>query len=116
MIFFLTSAPLWLSGLLIVGVGTALSMLGPHIVRRYVALERLTANNEIAGFKYAVLGVLYAVLLAFAIIVVWQKFSDAEASVVQEAGAVTTIYRLSEGMGVKPGGDLRAAVPAYLKA
>ncbi len=53
-------------------------MLGPALVRRYVALDRLTANNEIAGFKYAVLGVLYAVLLAFAIIVVWQKFSDAE--------------------------------------
>jgi hypothetical protein len=115
MIFFLTSAPLWLSGLLIVGVGTALSMLGPVIVRRYVTLERLTANNEIAGFKYAVLGVLYAVLLAFAIIVVWQKFSDAEANVAQEAGAATTIYRLSQGMGDKPGADIRSAVTNYLK-
>jgi hypothetical protein len=116
MMYFLTSHPLWLSGTILVGFGTVLSMVGPAVVRRYVTLERLTANNEIAGFKYAVLGVLYAVLLAFAIIVVWQKFSDAEASVVQEAGAVTTIYRLSEGMGVKPGGDLRAAVTAYLKA
>jgi uncharacterized protein DUF4239 len=116
MMYFLTSQPLWISGFLIVGVGTVLSILGPGLVRRYVALERLTANNEIAGFKYAVLGVLYAVLLAFAIIVVWQKFSDAEASVVQEAGAITTIYRLSEGMGEKPASDLRTGVTAYLKA
>lgn len=116
MMYFLTSHPLWLSGTILVGFGTFLSMLGPAVVRRYVTLDRLTANNEIAGFKYAVLGVLYAVLLAFAIIVVWQKFSDAEASVVQEAGAVTTIYRLSEGMGDKPGAELRAAVTAYLKA
>ena len=116
MIFFLTSHSLWVSGAIIVGSGTLLSMLGPAVVRRFVALERLTANNEIAGFKYAVLGVLYAVLLAFAIIVVWQKFSEAEASVVQEAGAATTIYRLSQGMGEKPAADIRGAVTTYLKA
>jgi Na+/proline symporter len=81
MIFFLTNAPLWLSGLLVVGLCTALSMCGPVVVRHYVTLERLTANNEIAGFKYAVVGVLYAVVLAFAIIVVWQKFGDAEVNV-----------------------------------
>ncbi len=116
MIYFLTSHSLWISGTILIGLGTALSMLGPALVRRYVTLERLTANNEIAGFKYAVLGVLYAVLLAFAIIVVWQKFSDAETSVVQEAGAATTIYRLSQGMGEKPAADLRAGITAYLQA
>jgi hypothetical protein len=115
MIYFLTSQPLWFSGAIIVGLGTVLAMLGPTIVRRHVALDRLTANNQIAGFKYAALGVLYAVLLGFAIIVVWQKFSDAEADVVQEAGAATTIYRLSQGMGEKPGADIRNAVTAYLK-
>jgi hypothetical protein len=116
MIYFLTSQPLWFSGAIIVGLGTVLAMLGPTIVRRHVALDRLTANNQIAGFKYAALGVLYAVLLGFAIIVVWQKFSDAEADVVQEAGAATTIYRLSQGMGEKPGAALRGAVSVYLKA
>jgi hypothetical protein len=45
-------------------------MLGPSLVRRYVTLEKLTTNNEVAGFKFAVVGVLYAVLVAFAIIVV----------------------------------------------
>jgi hypothetical protein len=114
-IYFLTSQPLWVSGAILVGLGTALSMLGPVLVRRFVALERLTANNEIAGFKYATLGVLYAVFLAFAIIVVWQKFSDAEADVVQEAGAATTIYRLSQGINGQPAADIRAAVTAYLK-
>lgn len=115
MIYFLTSQSLWLSGGILIGLGGALSMLGPGLVRRYVTLDRLTANNEIAGFKYATLGVLYAVFLAFAIIVVWQKFSDAEADVVQEAGAATTIYRLSQGMDEKSGADIRSAVTAYLK-
>jgi hypothetical protein len=115
MIQFLTSQPLWFSGLILIGLGTALSIYGPVIVRRYVTLERLTANNEIAGFKYATLGVLYAVLLGFAIVVVWQKFSDAEASVVQEAGAAATIYRLSHGMSETAGAGMRDAVGNYLK-
>ena len=74
MVSFLQNQSLWLSGLLLVGLTTGLAMLGPILVRRYVTLERLTANNEVAGFKFAVVGVLYAVLLAFAIIVVWEKF------------------------------------------
>jgi hypothetical protein len=115
MIHFLTGQSLWVSGAILVGLGTVLSMLGPSFVRRYVTLEGLTANNEIAGFKYATLGVLYAVFLAFAIIVVWQKFSDAEADVVQEAGAATTIYRLSQGLDEKSEANIRGAVTTYLK-
>ena len=65
MISFLTSLPVWLSGLLLVGLTTVLAMVGPKLVRRYVTLEELSANNEVAGFKFAVVGVLYAVLLAF---------------------------------------------------
>jgi Protein of unknown function (DUF4239) len=115
MIFFLTSRPIWLSGAIIVGLGTILSMLGPVLVRRCFDVKRLRANNEIAGFKFATIGVLYAVLLAFAIIVVWQKFSDADLDVVQEAGAAENLYRLSQGLSDKTGAAVRGAVANYLK-
>lgn len=115
MLFFLTSQPVWLAALIIIGLPTALAVLGPLVVRRCVALERLTTNNEIAGFKYATLGVLYAVLLAFAIILVWEKFSDAETTVAQEAGAADTIYRLSTSLAADPKKDqLRGALTSYL--
>jgi len=115
MISFLTGQPLWLSGMLIVGLTTVLAMIGPILVRRYVTLEKLTTNNEVAGFKFAAVGVLYAVLIAFAIIVVWEKFSDADNDVAREAGAAETIYRLSQGIGGEPGIALRAALTNYLK-
>ena len=115
MIFFLTSHPLWLSGTMVIGLGTLLSMLGPALVRRYVDVKRLTANNEVAGFKFATIGVLYAVLLAFAIIVVWQEFSDAEVDVVHEAGAAENLYRLSQGLNDKTGVAVRDGVANYLK-
>ena len=115
MISFLTGLPVWLSGLLLVGLTTVLAMVGPRLVRRFVTLEELTANNEVAGFKFAVVGVLYAVLLAFAIIVVWEKFNDAESMVAREAGATANIYRLSQGLGDDPGSALRKALTGYLK-
>ncbi len=72
-------------------------MVGPSVVRRYVTLEKLTAHNEIAGFKFATVGVLYAVLLAFAIIVVWEKFSAAETN--RRAGGRRRGNRLSAVAG-----------------
>src|SRR5689334_11035300 len=83
----LTFLPLWLAATLLVGVLTLLAMGGPALIRRRLSLERLRANNEVAGFKFATVGVLYAVLLAFAVIVVWEKFGDAESHVADEAGA-----------------------------
>ena len=86
------------------------------LVRRRVRLERLSNNNEVAGFKFATIGVLHAVLLAFAVVVVWEKFSDAEDEVAQEAGAVATIYRLLIGVEGPPAAALREDLSAYVHA
>jgi Protein of unknown function (DUF4239) len=116
MIFFLTTHSLWVSGAIIVGLGTVLSMLGPVSVRRYAKFKTLTANNEIARFKFATIGVLYAVLLAFAVIIVWGKFSEAEVNVVQEAGAAEDIYRLSPGLSDKTRVAVVSSLANYLRA
>jgi hypothetical protein len=68
----------------------------------------------VAGFKFAVVGVLYAVLLAFVVIVVWQKYNDAEVAVTQEAAAAATLYRLAAGADPATA-DVRAALTNYLK-
>jgi hypothetical protein len=109
---FLTTRSLWLSGLLLVGLPTPLAMVGPALVRRLRSLDRLSTNNEVAGFKPATVGVIYAVLLAFAVIVAWEKFSGAEAAVAQEAGAAA-IYRLADGEDT-PGHGLRDRLTDYI--
>jgi hypothetical protein len=111
----LANAPVWVSAIVMVVVPTLVAMAGPIVVRRYVGLERLSTNNEVAGFKFATVGVLYAVLLAFVVIVVWEKFSDAEADVSREAGAAATIYRLVGGID-QGGPALRDGMTAYLNS
>lgn len=113
---FLTLLPVWLSGLILVGLPTLLAVGGQVLLRRNVGLERLRSNNEVAGFKFAAVGVLYAVLLAFAVIVVWERFSDAESRVSEEAGAAATIYRLADGIDERTSAALRDRLSAYLNA
>lgn len=108
--------PFWASALILVVIPTLIAGFGPAVVRRTVGLDRLAGNNEVAGFKFAVLGVVYAVLLGFAVIVVWEKFHDAESAVSQEAGTAVTLYRLSEAIGAPGGPPLRRAVREYVRS
>jgi Protein of unknown function (DUF4239) len=111
---YLSSLPLWVGTLLVVVIPTAIAMIGTVVIRHRVGLERLTSNNEIAGFKFATVGVIYAVLLAFAVIVVWERFSDAETAVLQEAGASATLYRLTSGSS-PDANAMRTALSNYLE-
>jgi hypothetical protein len=113
--YFLTTRPVWLLILLLI-LFTALAMLGPLLVRRRVALERLRINNEVAGFKFATIGVLYAVLLAFVVIIAWERFHDAEKALAAEAGSAATVYRLAEGLGAEAAVAVRSGMSAYLKS
>jgi hypothetical protein len=115
MSIFLSSLPLWLSAFLVVIVPVVATMCGTLFARRRVGLERLVTNNEVAGFKFAVVGVTYAVLLGFVVIVVWEKFRDAEAAVAQEASAVVTIHRLA-GQGGPAAGAVNERLAGYVQA
>lgn len=94
---FFTTTSLWIVALCLVVLPTLVAMAGTVFIRSRVSLQSLASNNEVAGFKFAVVGVLYAVLLAFAVVVVWQSFSESESQVTAEAGAAATLYRLADG-------------------
>jgi Protein of unknown function (DUF4239) len=111
---FLSACPLWATALLLVVLPTAAACSCLVLIRGSVGLERLTTNNEVAGFKFAVVGVIYAVMLAFAVIVVWERYTEAEVAVVQEAGAAATVFRLAGGSEPEAQA-LRVSIGNYLK-
>jgi hypothetical protein len=84
-------ALLWV--ILLMAATVLLVVVGTVSVRRWVGVETLKLNNEVAGFIYAVIGVLYAVLLGFTAIVVWEQFDKAQAGVDQEANEIADLYR-----------------------
>ena len=111
---FLATVPLWLLIVLVVVIPTVLAMIAQLLIRRWVGMETLAKNNEIAGFKFATVGVIYAVLLAFSVIVVWEKFNDAQTTVAEEAGATAALFRYAEGKEPEAIA-VRAALLNYLK-
>ena len=109
----LSGLPLWQSVLLIVALPTITVMASTLLVRKVFGLSRLEVNNEVAGFKYAVLGVIYAVLLGFAVIVVWENFRDGSTAVIEEASALSTVFRLADGVGPAVAEPIREAAHRY---
>ena len=112
----LAEMPLWESAILIVLIPTLIAMCGPILVRWIVGYERIAPNNEVAGFKFATLGVIYAVLLGFTVVVVWERFADAERATVQEAAALLAMHRLSGGLPAEPQAKLRDELSSYVEA
>jgi Protein of unknown function (DUF4239) len=84
-------------GLLVVGVSILLAHIGLHVVRRLVPLSTLESHHEVAGFIIGVLGAIYAVLLAFVVVVMWDQYGDARASIEQEANQLNSLSHLSQG-------------------
>ncbi|HVS46864.1 MAG TPA: DUF4239 domain-containing protein [Verrucomicrobiae bacterium] len=83
----------FLGGALFVGLGLVLSLGAAAIVRRFANNALLREHNDIAGFILAVVGVVYAVLLAFVAVGAWERFALAEVHTYDEANALTQTYR-----------------------
>ena len=93
MISWLETLPTVAAGIVVVG-GIVLVSLGfGYVVARATSEAIRTAHNDRAGFILAVIGVIYAVLLAFIAISVWERFGQAESRTYDEAGALATVYR-----------------------
>ena len=74
-------------------IGVAASVAGVVVVRRIVPQERLTENNDYAGFTYGILGLIYGIYLAFTVVVVWQQHEKAEELIVQEVVTLNALWR-----------------------
>ena len=110
--FLLLNVPTVLLGIGIVALTTGVAVAGLVLVRRSVELSSLEAHHEVAGFILAVVGVVYAVLLAFVVVIVWQAFEDSRKTTNEEAAVVGNLYRDALALG-KNGVPARRALESY---
>jgi predicted lipid-binding transport protein (Tim44 family) len=87
-----------LDAVVIIGLSVVVSLIILWLVRLVVSHEQLKPHNEVSGFVYAVIGVIYAVLLGFAVISVWEEYQEAEDNANAEANAIGDIYRIAAGL------------------
>jgi hypothetical protein len=82
-------------GVLVVGGVCLAAVAGLESVQRLVPYEKREQHNDVAGFLYAVVGVIFAVLLALLVIAVWEQYQRANETVESEANAVAEIAWLA---------------------
>ena len=89
----LLTIPHWLSLSLVTALFTGFGVGLVLVVRQFVHHSILKRHNDIAGFVFATMGVIYGVTLAFVVIVVWQQYDAANITAKSEALRAYSLYR-----------------------
>jgi Protein of unknown function (DUF4239) len=85
----------------VVGGTCLVALAGLEVVQRLVPATLRQRHNDVAGFIYAALGVIYAVLIALVVIAVWEEYDAASVTVEQEANAVAERLPEPEGSHIQ---------------
>lgn len=83
------------------------------ILQRRLRSDILRRHNDVAGFLFSAVGVLYAVVLGFVVVVVWQKYDGAVSNVENEVDAVGNLYHVVDGFSPVLRTKIRSGLLAY---
>lgn len=108
------SLPTWVLGVLVVGLAATVSGLGLLVVHHVVPTEVRRAHNDIAGYVSNSAAFVYAVLLAFLAVGVWEDYGKAQLTVQREAAAASDVFRAAEGYPEAFRHRVRAGIRAYV--
>lgn len=89
---FVFSLPQWLALTLILASVVLPALLGFLVVQRLRPVDVRRSHNDVAGFVFAAVGVIYGVLLAFVVIVVWEHWEHTEDNVQMESVVALSRY------------------------
>lgn len=100
-------------GSLLVLAGSGLAVLVLLVLAKLVEAERREPHNDVVGFVYAVVGVIYAVVLAMVVIGTWDTLDEARANTHAEADALVDLYWYGSSLGSPDGARIQLEVRQY---
>jgi hypothetical protein len=116
MAFALLKLPLPVLALLVVGLPVLLAVVSLLLVRSRVSHPHLQPHHDVAGYIYSGLAVLYAVLLAFFVVIVWQQFNTTDIRVHQEADELSNLSHAVQVFPTPAQQAILDAVRSYARA
>jgi Protein of unknown function (DUF4239) len=87
--------------------------LSVYVVHRYWDHEKRQEHTDVAGFIFAGVAVLYAVLLAFVVILGWETLSSARATTYTEADQLSNIYWIARSFPAPQGPPIEGLALKY---
>lgn len=109
---FILSIPGKIQAVFIIGSIILLAFIAASLCSLFFDAHQLASNTDLISTVYQVMGTIYAILLTFTLWGVWQSFSDAGASVQNEAFALLDLVHMFETIDNKSD-VLRKAVFNY---
>ncbi len=111
---YLDGASIWTTGTIIVLAIVVGSILLQIVLHRFLSGRFRSDHHEPVAAIFSIIGVTYAVLLAFIAMVTWEGFNKARAATFAEAGAVLELQRLIGAMPPSQADTLHAALATYV--
>ncbi len=111
----LLQLPPILLGIAWVAVIVAVAVGGLLLFRRAVSHTRLENVNAVSSTVFQIGSVLYAVLVAFVVVVVWEQFGEAEDASRDEATAISDLLRDSAALPPENRAAAQDALLAYTR-
>ncbi len=96
----------------LLGVGIAAG--GLVLVRTFIHSVQPSAHNDVVAALIEVEGVIYGVLLAFVVVVVWQHFNSASEAVEHEAQALADLLRDAQALPPGKRQEVHTRIRAYV--
>ena len=100
----------------VVACGIAAALAGLLAARRILPRETLALHHDMTGAEFQVVGTIYAVLLAFVVITVWQHHNSITTTVEEEAANLLELRRDAAQYPDAVARPLVAALRAYAEA
>ena len=104
-----------LAAILFTGAWAAFAVIGFRIALLYRPQDRVEAHNDTYGVYFSMVGLLYAILLAFVVVVAWEQFNSAEESTHTEVTRLSNLFRDSEPLPDTDQNRIQNALVVYVQ-
>ena len=101
---------------LLIGGPAVHAALGVILCRKLLRGQIREGHNDVLVPIFLNAGVLFAVVLGFMVIAVWESYDAAKSTVATEAATLVPLYRMTYGLPEETGDKLRGMAREYAKA
>lgn len=111
---FFYSHATWVVAIVVIGIWTGLSLLGLVIFNKFSSAEHRHKDTETVGLTYAIVAVVYAVLIGFIVVNVFESSAKGDEIATTEANRLSALKLDSVGLSEDESKLIRASVNKYL--
>jgi hypothetical protein len=105
-----------LAAIVFVFAGAAVAALGFRLALRFRPRVRDDAHNDVHAVYFSMVGLLYAILLAFVVVVAWEQFNRAENATETEVTRLSNLLRDAEPLSPDDRVRIQTAILTYAQS